>query len=59
LNAEASVDLGLALIVLPDDAELDDSLWDGGDSESGFVFWVLLEERGVLEGGDKLWRMVN
>lgn len=58
LDAVAAVDLELALVVLPDDAELDDALGDGGDGESGAVFGVLLEEGAVLEGRGELWRTV-
>lgn len=54
LNAITTVDLGLELIVLPNDAELNDTLWDGDDLEGGLVLGMLLEERGVLEGGSKL-----
>ena len=54
LHTVALVDLTLALVVLPDDAELDDALRDGGDLEGLLVLGVLLEEGGVLEGGDKL-----
>jgi hypothetical protein len=46
--------LDLALVVLPDHAELDDALGDGDDFEGVAVFGVLLEERAVLEGGGKL-----
>jgi hypothetical protein len=31
LDTISAVDLGLSLVVLPDDAELDDSLGDGDD----------------------------
>lgn len=51
LNAEATVHLALALVVLPGDAELDDSLGDGGDLEGLAVFRVLLEEGAVLDRG--------
>lgn len=56
LNTETTVDLDLALVVLPDNAELDDALGDSGDLECALVLGVLLEERGVLEGGCKLCR---
>ena len=55
MHAEGIVDLDLALVVLPHDAELDDALGDGDDFEGVAVFGVLLEERAVLEGGGKLW----
>ena len=51
LHAEATVDLALALVVLPSDTELDDSLGDGGDLEGLAVFGVLLEEGAVLDRG--------
>lgn len=54
LDAETTVDLDLALVVLPDDTELDDALRDSSDLESLLVFGVLLEEGGVLEGRGKL-----
>lgn len=54
LHTVALVDLALALVVLPDDAELDDALGNGGDLEGLLVLGVLLEEGGVLKGGDKL-----
>ncbi len=54
LDAVAAVDLEVAGIVLPHDAELDDALGDGGDLEGGAVLGVLLEERAVLEGEGEL-----
>ena len=54
LDTIALVDLWLEVVVLPNDAELDDALWDGNNLEGGLVLWVLLEERGVLEGGCEL-----
>ena len=54
LDTETTVDLDLALVVLPDDTELDDTLRDGDDGQSLAVFGVLLEESGVLEGGGQL-----
>lgn len=59
LYAIATVDLHLALIVFPDHTELDDPLWDSSDLESGLIFWVFLEEQGVLEGGDELYQETN
>lgn len=56
LDTETTVDLDLALVVLPDNTEVDDALWDGGDLQGLLVLWVLLEEGGVLEGGGKLCR---
>ena len=55
LDTVGAVDLGLELVVFPDDAELDDTLWDGDDLQGGLVFGVLLEEGGVLEGRGQLW----
>lgn len=54
LNSVAVVDLWLKVVVLPDNTELDDTLWDGNDLKSSLVLWVLLEERRVLEGGGEL-----
>lgn len=54
LYAVTLVDLALALVVLPDDAELDDALRDGGNLKCLLVLGVLLEERGSLKGGDEL-----
>ena len=54
LHAVSLLDLALALVVLPDNAELDDALGDGDDLESLLVFGVLGEEGGGLEGGDEL-----
>ena len=50
LDTVSSIDLKLVLVIFPADAELDDTLGDGGDFEGGAVFGVLLEEGGVLEG---------
>lgn len=54
LDAESAVDLEVAPVVLPGDAELDDAVGDGGDLEGGAVLGVLLEEGRVLEGAGKL-----
>jgi hypothetical protein len=54
LDTVGAVDLGLELVVFPDDAELDNTLWDGDDLQGGLVFGVLLEEGGVLEGRGQL-----
>lgn len=48
LHTVTLVDLALALVVLPDNAELDDALRDGGNLEGLLVFRVLLEEGGGL-----------
>lgn len=55
LDSVSTVDLDLVVVVFPDDTELDDAFWDGGDLEGFLVFWVLLEEGRVLEGGGQLW----
>lgn len=49
------VDLEAALVVLPDDAELDDALRDGNDLEGLAVFGVDLEEGRVLKSRSKLY----
>lgn len=54
LNSVAVVDLWLEVVVLPDNTELDDTLWNGDDLEGGLVLWVLLEKRRVLESGCEL-----
>jgi hypothetical protein len=54
LDAVAAVDLEVAGIVLPDDAELDDALGDRGDLEGGAELGVLLEQRAVLESEGEL-----
>lgn len=54
MHTVSAVDLELALVIFPDNAELDDAFGDGGDLERLLVFWVLLEERRVLKGRDKL-----
>lgn len=56
LHTVATVDLGLVVVILPHDTELDDTLGDGDNGESLAVIGVLFEERGVLEGRDKLCR---
>lgn len=53
LHTVATVDLDLVLVVFPDHAKLDDSLRDGSNLQGSLVFGVLLEERGVLKGGDE------
>lgn len=59
LHTEATVDLDLALVVLPDNTELNDALWNGGDLQGSLVLWVLLEQGAVLEGGGKLCRIAQ
>lgn len=55
LHAVATVHLHLVLVVFPDHAKLNDSLGDGSNFQGCLIFGVLLEEGGVLEGGDKFW----
>ena len=40
----------LALVIFPDNTELNDAFWDGSDFERLAIFGVFLEERGVFEG---------
>lgn len=54
LHTIATVDFDLALVVLPDDTELDDTLGDGDDLQSLAVLRNLLEESRVLESGREL-----
>ena len=54
LDTISSVDLHLSLVILPNHSELDHSFRDGSDLEGGLVFGILLEERGVFEGGNEL-----
>jgi hypothetical protein len=44
LHTVALLDLALALVILPDNAELDDALGDRDDLEGLLVFGVLGEE---------------
>ena len=59
LHTVSLVDLAYVVVVLPDYAELDDTLGNGDDLKSLPVLGVLLEERGVLEGGDELCECVS
>lgn len=54
LDTITAVDLEVALVVFPGDAELDDALGDGDDLEGGAEFGVDGEELGVFEGVDEL-----
>ena len=49
LDTVARVDMGFALVVLPDNAELHDALGDLDNVERGLVLGVFLKERG--DGG--------
>ena len=55
LHTVALVDLALARVIFPDDAELDDTLGDGDNFEGLPVLRVLLEKSGRLKGGDELY----
>jgi hypothetical protein len=55
LDAVALVDITLALVVFPDNAELDNALGYGDNLESLLVLGVLLEDGRALEGGGELW----
>lgn len=55
LDSIATVHLDLALVIFPDDSELDDAFWDGGDLERFLVLRVLVEEGGVFECRGKLF----
>lgn len=54
LDSVATVDLQLALIILPDNSELDDSLRDGDDRDDLLVLGVLLKQSGVVDRVVKL-----
>jgi hypothetical protein len=55
LNAESSIDLNLALVVLPSNTELNNTLRNRSNLQSNLILWVFLEQCRVLEGGDKLY----
>ena len=59
LHAVSLLDLALALVVLPDNAELDDALGDGDNLEGLLIFGVLGEEGGGLKGGDELCKVLD
>ena len=54
LHAIPPIDLDLILVIFPDNAELDDTLGDCGDSKCLFVLRIFMEERRVFEGRDQL-----
>jgi hypothetical protein len=54
LHSVASVHTQLATVVLPSDTELQDTLGNGDDLESGAVLGVFLEEGAVFEGAGQL-----
>jgi hypothetical protein len=45
LDTETSVDLNIASVVLPDNTELYDTLWNLNDVESFLILWVGFDER--------------
>ena len=57
LDSIAAVGLHLALVILPCDSELNDTLWDSGDLQRLLVLGLLLEEGGVFEGRCKLYEL--
>lgn len=44
LNSVSTVDLEIALVILPSDTELDNTLGDGDDGQSSLEIWRSLEE---------------
>jgi hypothetical protein len=59
LDSEGAVHLQLAVVVLPHDTELDNTFWDGGDSQGGAVFGVIAEEGAVLESAHEFCECVS
>lgn len=59
LNTISTVDLELALVVLPSNTELNHALGDGNDSEGGLEFGGDLEELGVVEARLELCNKIN
>lgn len=59
LDTVATVDLEVALVVAPGDTELDNTLGDGGNSESGAELGALSEELAVLESAGELWYVLD
>lgn len=51
LNAITTVHLALALVVFPDNSELDDPFRDGRDFKGVTVLGVFLEKGAIFEGG--------
>jgi hypothetical protein len=54
LHAVAAVHLEFAIVVLPQNAELNDTLRNGADLESGAVLGMLLEELARFESAGEL-----
>jgi hypothetical protein len=46
--------LELAIVVFPDDPELNDTLRNRDNLQSSSIFWMLLEKSALLEGGSEL-----
>jgi hypothetical protein len=59
LDTVSTVDLHVAVVVLPDNTELDHTLGDGNDGKGGLQLGRDLKELGGLEGGDQLWMDVS
>lgn len=59
LDTISLVDLADALVVFPDHAELDDALGNRDNLQSLLVLGVLLEERGLFQGGNELCNVVS
>lgn len=59
LDTVTTVDLEVAGIVLPDDAELDHTLRDGDNLQGSPVLGLLLEKGAVLKRRGKLWERGN
>jgi hypothetical protein len=61
LDTIASIDLNLALVVLPNDTELDNALGNLYDFEGFFVFRMFFEERCERRSDfmDSLWWFEN
>ena len=55
LHTISTIDLDLALVVLPDDSKLDDPLGNSSYLKRFLVLWILLEKGGVFEGRCKLY----
>jgi hypothetical protein len=54
LDAVPAIELEVALVVLPNDAELDDALGNRDDGQSSLELWVLLKERAIFERAGEL-----
>lgn len=56
LDSVTAVDLKVALVIFPDDTELNNTLRNGSNSKGSAVLGVLVEERAVLEGRGELYQ---